>query len=195
MTPFRGTVTLLRANPNFRRVWVWGTLALLPLVATIAFLPEGAKKTAAPILIFAFVAAFGALLSRALVPSRQTVELVADARGLFANGAAIVARAEITRAYLRPAIAAWSSKNVRAPAWPMTVEIVSARGQLNVDAGSEDAARSLLASLGFPATVVARHHVAKTPENAEWKRIGWIVVIAVNLGIVLIAVLAAWLRD
>ena len=191
---FRGTVTILRQNPWMPRIFLIGTLGLVPLVATIALLPEPSRRTVAPLLIGGFVAGYTYLLSCALRPLRQTVAMVAGADGLVANGQCIAPRGEIHEAYVRPPIGGARAKGVTIPDWPLTVEIVSSRGQLNLDAGSEASAREIVAALGFPVTTCAPDHIAvRSPENVRWRRLGWIVVAGVSAALVALVALVAWM--
>ncbi|MEO7091713.1 MAG: hypothetical protein ABI175_00595 [Polyangiales bacterium] len=181
-TTFRGRVTLLRGNPMMMRVFGGGMIALVLLMVVIAVLPEESRKTVAGLLIAVFVAAYVALLSRGLQPLRQEVELHADPHGLFADGQPLVARADIVQAYLRPAIVATAVKGVEVPAWPMTVELVTTTGQLNIDGGGEPQTQAILAAIGFPLTMVPATHIAQTPQNARNRRLGWIVALILVVG-------------
>ena len=180
---FRGQVTVLRANPQMMRVFGGGMLAMPLLVVVIVLVPEDARKTVSGLLIAVFVAAYVALLSRGLQPLREVVNLEADARGLLADGKWLAQRADIEQAYLRPAIAATAVKGVSVPAWPMTVELVTKTGQLNVDGGDEQRTPQILAALGFPLTMVPATHIADTPQNRRNRRLGWIVAVVVAVAI------------
>ena len=172
---FRGNATVLRANPLMMRALGGGMVGLVLLFFVIAALPEQSRKTVAGLLIAVFVAAYVAVLSRGLRPLRETVDLQADLRGLFGNGQCLAARADIVQAYLRPAIAATTVKGVEVPHWPMTVELVTTTGQLNLDGGDEQRTREILIALGFPLTMVPATHIAETPQNKRNRRLGWII--------------------
>jgi hypothetical protein len=176
---FRGQATVLRANPQMMRVFVGGMLGLPVIAIVIMVVPEDARKTVSGLLIAVFAAAYVALLSRGLTPLRDVVDLHADARGLMANGQWLVERSAIVQAYLRPATAATAVKGVALPAWPMTVELVTTTGQLNIDGGDDQRTQHILVSLGFPLTMVAATHIAATPQNQRNRRLGWIVSIGV----------------
>ena len=71
----------------------------------------------------------------------------------------LVARRDIAQAYIRPAAAAEEQRinnagrmlYVTLPAYPMTVELITARGQVNIDPGSDEAYSATdPTALGFP---------------------------------------------
>lgn len=172
---FRGKVTVRRGNPWLMRVVCGGLVALPLLFVGLRALPEESRRTLASPFILVFVAAYAAVLSRVLRPRLEVAEAHADRSGLFVDGRLLAARADIVQAYLRPAFSAANVKGVPVPGWPMTVEVVTTTGQLNLDGGDEALTRELLAALGFPPTVVPANHVADTPQNRRKRRSGWII--------------------
>ena len=167
---FRGQVTILRGNPQVKRVMTWGLLGLPVLAGIILIVPESAQKALSGVFIAIYAGVYTTLITRALQPLREVVDLHADPRGLFAGGRWLVVREDILEAYLRPAIAPSNVKGVQLSAWPMTVELVTTRGQLNLDAGDEPRTAQILTALGFPPVMVAANHIANTPENARYRR-------------------------
>jgi hypothetical protein len=147
------------------------------------------------VLLVVFVVVASALLAKGLQPLTETIDLHVDARGLFGPAGLFLPRAEIVEAYLREPIAGGTLGGrppVVVPAWPLTVEIITTRGQLNVDARSARSAEAILIALGFPVTTVPAHHIARSPTNRAMKRTALIVMGVVFGAMVALALLQAW---
>ncbi len=174
---FRGSVTILRQNPMMMRVFGAGMVLMIPLVVAFTQVPK-----IAGLLVPLYVGGYVFFLSRALKPLRDVVMLHVDERGLFADDAPLAMRADILQAYLRPPVPAMEVKGVSLAAFPLTVELVTKQGQLNVDPGGEAQAQQILVSLGAPVTYVRYDHIAQTPQNARNKRRAWLVVVILVVG-------------
>jgi hypothetical protein len=155
----------MQANPQSKKVMVWGLLLLVPVGVLLSlsplFVPESLRAEVGTAFVGACAAVYVAMLSRSLKPLREIVDLYADGRGLFAKGSWIAPRPAIVEAYIRPPTTAQSVKGVAIPAWPLTVEIIATTGQLNLDPGGEQAAQQILYALGFPIVTVSPTHVAR----------------------------------
>jgi hypothetical protein len=101
---------------------------------------------------------YPALLSVGLKPKFTPVNLYVDQNGIWADDAPLVARRDIAQASIRPALRS-KERRIRSsggmvslglPAYPMTVELITARGKLFIDPGSDQAAAAILTALGFP---------------------------------------------
>lgn len=167
---FQGQATLMRANPLAMKVFKWGMVLMIPVFAALflaSYLPKAISGFVTTAVIGVYLAGYVAALSRGLKPLQETVDLCADARGLFTRDRFLVPRETIVEAYLRPAIAGQSVKGVVTPAWPLTVELLTTSGQLNVDAGSEASAGQILSALGFPITTVPATHIPRKVPKAK----------------------------
>jgi hypothetical protein len=117
---FRGHVTLLRQNPHVMRAWGAGMLALPILVSVVVLVPEEHRRAVGSTFFAIAAVAYASVLSFVLRPVRETVDLYADPRGLFANGVWLVARTQIVAAYLRAAVPAFNARGVVVPAFPVS---------------------------------------------------------------------------
>ena len=132
-------------------VCVIGALALM-------LLPGTSKVIVYAALCIGMLTLYPMLLSRGLKPKFTPVNLYVDQNGVWADDAPLVARRDIAEAYIRPAAAAEEQRinnagrisYVTLPAYPMTVELITARGRVNFDPGSDQAAAAILTALGFP---------------------------------------------
>ena len=163
---FRGPATLMRRNPLMR--WVFGGgLAICLLAIAIGIVVPGEMKVIFFVaLALAMLAVYPLLVSRALKPVPVSVALYADESGVYADDAPLVLRQDIAHAYIRPSYdervirqTGYSSSlgyyryRMTLPSFPLSVELVRRRGgQLNIDAGGEQAAAEILTALGFPVT-------------------------------------------
>jgi hypothetical protein len=172
---FRGRATLMQANPRGKRVFAAGLVATALVIAVIGVLPGKTKVIGAVVIVTAFAAIYMRALSGALVPQRTPVELYVDHDGIYADNAPVAMRADIENAYIRPALAARTSRHsnvggftptsyrLNLPSYPLTVELVVRRGgQINIDPGGPGPASEILIALGFAVTTCAPDYVART---------------------------------
>jgi hypothetical protein len=172
--------------------FVWGGIAVVVLVGVaLAFLPGHLKIIAFAVIAVATVAVYGPLVSKALKPVRDSVDLYVDPTGVYADGAPLALHDDIRQAYIRPAYTRQTRSRssygslgyvqipITTPDYPMTVELMTRKGQVNIDAGSEQAATAILTALGVPVTVC-------TPDyRASMSRRQWVmsaVVVVVFIG-------------
>lgn len=167
-----------------RRNLIWGVLgggiaATFLVIPAAALLPENLTKFGLMVFGIALGCIYLAVLSKSLVPRRDPVTLSADHSGVYANGAPLALRADITQAYIRPAIAARTGRmaghvggtggvpivwRLRMPEYPLTVELLTRVGQFNIDPGGQENAAAVLSALGFPVTLC---------EPSQTRRISW----------------------
>lgn len=182
-----------------RRNLIWGVLgggiaATFLVIPAAALLPDRLRKFGLIVFGIAMGCFYLAVLSKSLVPRRDSVTLSANQSGVYANGAPLALRADIIQAYIRPAIAARTGRmtghvggtggvpvvwRLRMPEYPLTVELLTRVGQFNIDPGGQENAAAVLSALGFPVTMCepARAH------RFSWK--GWLI-----FGIIVALVLA-----
>jgi hypothetical protein len=155
---FRGTVRILQRNT--KAYWFGGgATAVTVLVFVVGELVPGHQsKIVIHLLLIPMVPVYLLLVAWVLKPTFALAEVYVDQTGLYRDGAPVVRREEIARAYIRNAIAARrifvpNAGSFTAPDYPMTIDIIKrGRGQLHIDAGSEPAAAAILMALGFPVT-------------------------------------------
>jgi hypothetical protein len=165
---FRGSATLMRKNPQIMWV-VWGVGGGMVLITVLAvlLLPAHLKRTAGIVVPLAMLGVYPPMLSRALTPKRVPVNLTVDQSGVYADDAPLVRREDITQAYIRPALdqqvhrhvgyRSWAPMgafrfSITTPDYPLTVEMMTRRGQVNIDPGGEGPATQILSALGVPVT-------------------------------------------
>ena len=112
----------------------------------------------------AMVTVYPAALSRSFKPKLVPVNLHVDQSGIYADNAPVVRREDITQAYLRPAfdkqvhrMTAYRSYgyygfSITTPSLPLTIEMMTRSGPLNIDPGGEGPAGEILTALGIPVT-------------------------------------------
>jgi hypothetical protein len=167
---------------------VWGGIAVVVLVGVaLAFLPGHLKGIALAVVSIAAIAVYGPLVTKAIKPVPDSVDLYVDQTGVYADGAPLALHGDIRQAYIRPALAprtvvsrsSGGGVAFRTPNYPMTVELMTRKGQVNIDPGSEQAATAILTALGVPVTVC-------TPDyRASMSRRQWVmsaVVVVVFIG-------------
>jgi hypothetical protein len=167
---------------------VWGGIAVVVLVGVaLAFLPGHLKGIALAVVSIAAIAVYGPLVTKAIKPVPDSVDLYVDQTGVYADGAPLALHGDIRQAYIRPALAPRTVVSrssgggiaFRTPNYPMTVELMTRKGQVNIDPGSEQAATAILTALGVPVTVC-------TPDyRASMSRRQWVmsaVVVVVFIG-------------
>jgi hypothetical protein len=130
------------------------------VIAVLAptLLPGTSKGIVYAVLCVPMMTLYPVLLSLGLKPKFTRVNLYVDQKGVWADDAPLVARRDIGQAYIRPAVAAEEQRindagqifYVTSPAYPMTVELITARGRVNIDPGGDQAAAAILTALGFP---------------------------------------------
>jgi len=165
---YQGQATLVQKNPQIKWVF-WGLgggILLLTLVAVI-LLPAHLKRTAAYVGAGAMLVLYPAALSRSFKPKLVPVNLHVDQSGIYADNAPLVRREDITQAYIRPAfdkqvyrMGGQSSSMplgvyrfaVTTPSLPLTIEMMTRSGPLNIDPGGEAPAGEILTALGIPVT-------------------------------------------
>jgi hypothetical protein len=140
--------------------WVFGGSMVLCVLAFLApmLLPGISKGILHAVVFIPMVMLYLPLLSIALKPKFTPVNLYVDQNGIWADDAPLVARRDIAQASIRPAIGSEARRihssggafSMTLPAYPMTVELITAHGHLNIDPGSDQAAAAILTALGFP---------------------------------------------
>jgi hypothetical protein len=192
---YRGQAKLMETNPMVKWVFGSGVAACLLLSAACIVLPGKTKLIAVVVVVGAMLVVYPRMLSRALVPRPDRVTLYVDESGVYADDAPYALRRDITAAYIRPALTARTSRHwnyggsvpttysLDLPKYPLTVELMTRRGQLNINPGSQDAAAEILVALGFPVTMCTPDHVAGATRR-QW------VMSAVIVVVVLVAVFA-----
>lgn len=183
---FRGQATVVRMRRNL----IWGVFgggiaATFLVIPAAALLPDKLTKFGLTVLGIALGCIYLAVLSKSLVPRRDPVSLSVDQSGVYANGAPLALRADITQAYIRPAIAARTGRmtghvggtggvpmvwRLRMPEYPLTVELLTRVGQFNIDPGGQENAAAVLSALGFPATMCEPSRARRF----SWK--GWLII-------------------
>jgi hypothetical protein len=192
---FRGPATLMRPNPNVKWVFGAGVAACLLFVAAVVVLPGAMKLIAAAVLVVMMLSIYPVALSGALTPREERVSIYVDQTGIYAGDAPFALREDITQAYIRPALRARTARHqsfggsvpatfdVNLPKYPLTVELVTNKGQLNINPGGQDAAAAILTALGFPVTECAPDHVARTsPRQLIWMLLVVVLIVAAALG-------------
>ena len=162
-----------------------GIAATFLVIPAAVLLPDDVKKLGITVVAIAVGSIYLAVLSKSLVPRRDSVALSVDPSGVYANGAPLAVRADITQAYIRPAIAARTGRMIghvggtggvpmawrlRMPEYPLTVELLTRVGQFNIDPGGQVNAAAVLSALGFPATMCE----PSRGRRYSWK--GWLIV-------------------
>jgi hypothetical protein len=192
---YRGQAKLMETNPMVKWVFGSGVAACLLLTAACIVLPGKTKLIAVVVVVGAMLVVYPRMLSRALVPRPDRVTLYVDESGVYADDAPYALRGDITAAYIRPALTARNVRHVNyggsvptaysldLPKYPLTVELMTRRGQLNINPGSQDAAAEILVALGFPVTMCTPDRVAGATRR-QW------VMSAVIVVVVLVAVFA-----
>lgn len=155
---FRGPAALMKRNPL---IWLVSGVSVAACVLGVLaplLLPGISKGVLHVGLVLPMVILFPVLLSAGLKPKFTRVNLYVDQNGIWADDAPLVARRDIAQASIRPAIGAEQRRIISSggafsftsPAYPMTVELITARGKLFIDPGSYQAAAAILTALGFP---------------------------------------------
>ena len=156
---------MAQKNPQIKWVlWgVGGGIVLLTVVAVI-LLPAHVKRIAGYVGAAAMVTVYPAALSRSFKPKLVPVNLYVDQSGIYADNAPLVKREDITQAYIRPAfdkqlyrMTAYRSYgyygfSITTPSLPLTIEMMTRSGPLNIDPGGEGPAGEILTALGIPVT-------------------------------------------
>jgi hypothetical protein len=155
---FRGPAALMRRNPMIW--WVFGGGCVVCVLAFLApmLLPGIPKGIYHAALAIPMLTVYPVLVTRGLKPKFTPVNLYVDQNGIWANDTPLVARRDIAQASIRPALASkqrhisssGGAFSLTLPAYPMTVELITARGKLFIDPGSDQAAAAILTALGFP---------------------------------------------
>lgn len=168
---YRGPAALVRlSNPVKWRIGIpLVAIAVLYLAVylVVPAIPEKMRFSIVSAIGVAGTALVVLLLGRKFVPLRDPVALHVDQTGVYANGAPLALRPDITRAYIRlgnpsqPKPVRWvgttpGNFGVRLPPWPLTVELITARGQFNIDPGGHEHAAAILTALGFPISTLTR---------------------------------------
>lgn len=162
---YQGQARLVQKNPQIKwAFWgVGGGILLLTVVAVI-LLPAHLKRIAAYIGGGAMLTLYPAALSRSAKPKLVPVNLVVDQSGIYADDAPLARREDITQAYIRPAFDkqvyrmgghssfGYYRFSVTTPALPLTIEMMTRSGPLNIDPGGEGPAGEILTALGIPVT-------------------------------------------
>jgi hypothetical protein len=160
---FRGPATLIRMNRQMPwGVHATGAAGCVLLVAAWMLLPAQTKWTAYTVIPPVIAVIYLRTLSRAAKPVRVSVDLYVDQSGVYADDAPL-------------------SYPLHLPSVPLTVELKMRSGrQLNIDPGGQGArADDILTALGFPATMCAPDHRAKTT-GGQWVTAVLIVVLFVS---------------
>jgi hypothetical protein len=179
---YQGPATWLQNRSQTRQVFwlVGGGILLLTLVAVL-LLPAGYKRYAAYAGGGAMVSAYSAALSRSFKPKRVPIYLYVDQTGIYVDNAPLARREDITQAYIRPAVdkkvhrysggygtsRGPYSFNITTPAYPLTLEMKTRSGQLNIDPGGEGPAGEILTALGIPVTTCAPEYRPQ-PSRRSW---------------------------
>jgi len=182
---FRGPAKIMRASA-LGKWFGWGGMAVVLLVyVALAFLPGHLKVIAFAVISIAAVAVYGPLVTKAIKPVPDSVDLYVDQTGVYADGAPLALHGDIRQAYIRPAlaprtVASRSSSGVgivfRTPNYPMTVELMTRKGQVNIDPGGEAAAAAILTALGAPVSICAPDYRASTSRR-QWVMSAVVVVV------------------
>src|ERR1700747_865782 len=148
---FRGPAALMRRNPM-----IWGGSGGGAVLCVIGFLapmllPGISKGIFHAVLVIPMMTLYLVLLSLGLKPKFTPVNLYVDQNGIWANDAPLVARRDIAQASIRPALRSKEQRisssggafSITSPAYPMTVELITARGKLFIDPGSDQAAAAI----------------------------------------------------
>jgi hypothetical protein len=187
---YRGQAKLMETNPMVKWVFGSGVAACLLLSAACIVLPGKTKLIAVVVVVGAMLVVYPRMLSRALVPRPDRVSLYVDESGVYADDAPYALRGDITAAYIRPALTARNVRHVNyggsvptaysldLPKYPLTVELMTRRGQLNINPGSQDAAAEILVALGFPVTMCTPEHVAGTRRQRVMSAVIVVVILA-----------------
>jgi hypothetical protein len=155
---FRGPAALMRRNPMIW--WVFGIGVAACVIAFLApwLLPGTSKGVVYAVVTVPMVTLYPVLVSLGLKPKFTRVNLYVDQNGVWADDAPLVARRDIAQASIRPTLASKERRiansgqmvSLTLPAYPMTVELITARGKIFIDPGSDQAAAAILTALGFP---------------------------------------------
>jgi hypothetical protein len=155
---FRGPAALMKRNPLIW--WVSGVAVAACVLGVLApLLFRGTSKGIVyAVVCIPMVTLFPVLLSVGLKPKFTRVNLYVDQNGIWADDAPLVAGRDIAQASIRPAIGAEGRRisssggafHVTSPAYPMTVELITARGKIFIDPGNYQAAAAILTALGLP---------------------------------------------
>ena len=185
---YRGQAKLMETNPMVKWVFGSGVAVCLLLTAACIVLPGKTKLIAVVVVVGAMLVVYPRMLSRALVSRPDRVSLYVDESGVYTDDAPYALREDITAAYIRPALTARTSRHwnyggsvpttysLDLPKYPLTVELVTHKGQLNINPGGQDAAAEILVALGFPVTMCAPDHVAGASRR-QWVMSALIVVV------------------
>jgi hypothetical protein len=170
----------------------WAALMVgLLLVAAVRLLPGQTKFVVFAVIPIAAVGLYPMLVSKALKPRPVSVALYVDQSGVYPDDAPLALREDIRQAYIRPPLAARGQRyrnyggsvpvsfNVQFPDYPMTVELMTRKGQRNIDPGGQDAAAAILTALGFPLTMCAPNYRAPTSRR-QWVWTAVVVVLFVG---------------
>ncbi|OBF80005.1 hypothetical protein A5791_09625 [Mycobacterium sp. 852002-51163_SCH5372311] len=179
---YQGPATLLQNQSQTRRVfWFVGGGILLLTVVALLLVPAGYKRYAAYAGAGAMLALYPAALSRSFKPKLVPVNLYVDQTGIYVDNAPLARREDITQAYIRPAFDKKTHRysggygssmgpyrfNITTPAYPLTLEMLTRSGQLNIDPGGEGPAGEILTALGIPVTTCAPDYRPQ-PSRSSW---------------------------
>ena len=140
--------------------WVSGVGVAVLAMGVLApmLLPGTSKGIVYAVVSVPMMTLYPVLLFLGLKPKFTRVNLYVDQNSVWADDAPLVARRDIAQASIRPALRS-KERRIRSsggmvslglPAYPMTVELITARGKLFIDPGSDQAAAAILTALGFP---------------------------------------------
>jgi hypothetical protein len=169
---YQGQATLMENKSQTRRVfWFVGGGILLLTVVAVLLLPADYKRYAAYAGGGAMLVFYPAALSRSFKPKLIPLNLYVDQTGIYADNAPLARREDITQAYIRPAfdkqVHRYSgyrsstgpySFSITTPQYPLTLEMKTRTGQLNIDPGGEGPAGEILTALGIPVTTCAPNY-------------------------------------
>jgi hypothetical protein len=188
---YQGPATLLQNKSQTRQVfWFVGGGILLLTVVAVLLLPAGYKRYAAYVGGGVMLAVYPAALSRSFKPKRVPVNLYVDQTGIYVDNAPLARREDITQAYIRPAVDKKTHRysggygssmgpyrfSITTPAYPLTLEMMTRSGQLNIDPGGEGPAGEILTALGIPVTMCAPDYRPQ-PSRGSWVATAVIVVV------------------
>ncbi|MDT5008689.1 MAG: hypothetical protein QOH57_306 [Mycobacterium sp.] len=171
---FRGPAALMKRHGRGWLVFGGGNAVLL-IGAVVLILAPVHTKGFVMAGLGVGAALYVMLVSWGLTPKFTPVELYVDQNGVWADGAALVARKDIGQAQIRRPIAAEEHRinnagrisHVTLPAYPITVEFFTARGQVDVVPGSDQAAAAILSALGLP--VVYAPEYQRSMSFFQWR--------------------------
>src|SRR6185312_13676789 len=190
---YQGPATLLENKSQTRRVfWLVGGGILLLTVVAVLLLPAGYKRYAAYVGGGVMLSVYPAALSRSFKPKLVPVNLYVDQTGIYDDNAPLARREDITQAYIRPAFDKKTHRysggygsstgpysfKITTPAYPLTLEMMTKSGQLNIDPGGEGPAGEILTALGIPVTTCAPDYRPQ-PSRRSWLATAVIIVLFV----------------